>query len=104
MQMPPVTENFVTFVPLHYYAVRPRLQSMEHTFNCGHSQENDPAYMGRGQARLRRLAAYFNRPCLACAEQKTREHLASLTDMHGNPRPANQETVSARLDKLRRTY
>ena len=60
--------------------------------------------MGRGQARQRRLAEYFDRSCLACAETKTLAHLASLTDSQGNARPANQDVINARLDKVRRAY
>ena len=77
---------------------------MTHTFKCGHSQEQEPNYMGRGQARQRRLVEYFARPCLICAEANTLAHLASLTDTQGNARPANQDVINARIEKLRRTY
>ena len=60
--------------------------------------------MGRGQARLRRLAEYFNRLCLPCAEQHAREHLNTLTDTKGNLRPASEQVVNDRLARVRAGY
>ena len=68
-----------------------------HTFTCGHQAE-EPRFMGRGQARQRRLTAYFNRKCATCSEQAILALYASLTS------PASQETINKRVDRLRRSY
>lgn len=60
--------------------------------------------MGRGQARARRIADYFNRKCLPCAEVHVRASLASYTDTKGELRPTPQDVVDVRLAKLRTTY
>jgi len=73
-------------------------------FTCGHSQEQAPPFMGRGKARLKRIAEYFNRSCLVCAEKHLLSHLASLTDSKGNARPADPSRVAERLTALRKTY
>ena len=77
---------------------------MNRAFTCGHTQESEPRFMGRGQARIKRLAEYFARPCFECASTSLQVHLASLTDMQGGPRPATSDVIAARTDKLRRTY
>jgi hypothetical protein len=77
---------------------------MNPTFTCGHTQESEPRFMGRGQARVKRLAEYFARPCFECASASLQARLASLTDMQGTSRPATSEVVAAKTDKLRRTY
>lgn len=77
---------------------------MNPTFTCGHTQESEPQFMGRGQARVKRLAEYFARPCFECASARLQARLASQTNMQGEPRPAAPEVVADRIDKLRRTY
>jgi len=54
---------------------------MGNTFTCGHSlnASNPVDYFGRGQARVRRIAAYFGRVCPACAAGAARSRFRSLT-------------------------
>lgn len=73
------------------------------TFTCGHGSD-EPRFMGRGQARQRRLAEYFNRPCVVCAEVHLRTELSKLTDMQGNLRPATDEKVREKVARLQSRY
>jgi hypothetical protein len=73
------------------------------TFTCGHDA-NEPRNMGRGQARIKRLAEYFNRPCLSCASARLIDRMSELTDPRGNPRPATPEQVNVRITALKSRY
>ena len=53
-------------------------------FNCSHESE-EPRNMGRGAARERRLAVYFDRLCRSCAIARITASVNSLTDRYGRP-------------------
>jgi hypothetical protein len=78
---------------------------MRHTFKCGHESE-EPRHAGRGQARVKRLAIYFDRPCLSCALAFSEKHIRVLTDMQGQPHTEYYYTVKVRerAETIRRTY
>lgn len=67
------------------------------TFTCEHTAPV-PRNMGRGAARLARLAAYTSRPCLECRLAREAHFEASLT----LPRTAAR-TAAARA-KIRHSY
>ena len=64
------------------------------TYTCGHSDTEAPRSMGRGQARVKRLQAWYHRPCLACALAKINGYVDSLT--LSTTLPANHPDVIAR--------
>ena len=70
------------------------------SYSCGHLGPA-PLYYGRGQARERRLAVYFSRPCLSCAEVKLLAYCAGRTDLSGAARPIDP---ADKLMVLRRSY
>lgn len=74
------------------------------TFTCGHMLSGAPRNMGRGAARVKRLAVYFNRPCQVCLAASIRSDMLSYTDLQGNPNPASETQIQQRLLKLTHTY
>ena len=54
------------------------------TYACGHEGEI-PRFMGRGQARQRRLSVHFCRPCRECRLVRAESYARSLTTMDGRP-------------------
>ena len=73
-------------------------------FTCGH-EAPIPAAMGRGEARRKRLAAYFGRPCYACAVRRLEERI-SRTYLDGTPVPDDlrQAAIDRRAEKLAQQY
>lgn len=49
------------------------------TFTCGHTAELKPGLFGKGQARIKRIAEYFSRPCLQCAVDRLPAYYAQFT-------------------------
>jgi len=76
---------------------------MEYT--CGHVGDV-PNNMGRGQARVIRLAAYFDRVCYQCACTRIVEQATSATMLDGTPCPADkvQANITMRIEKIRNSY
>ena len=62
--------------------------------------------MGRGKAREKRLADYFDRTCLNCALERTANKARCLTDVHGKRLPAEVEAknVARWQEWVRRLY
>lgn len=54
------------------------------TYTCGHPGEV-PAHMGRGKARLRRLANHFGQKCYPCRILALRARAAKATRVDGTP-------------------
>jgi hypothetical protein len=75
---------------------------MKYFFNsCGH-ESDEPRNMGKGAARAKRLAEYFDRPCRDCAIARINASVNSLTDRHANPLPYDikREHAINRIAKL----
>lgn len=50
-----------------------------HSFTCSHNAELKPNCFGRGKSRLKRIAEYFNRPCLQCRIDSIPVYVAKFT-------------------------
>ena len=76
------------------------------TFRCGHTAQVPPEFFGRGAARVRRLAAYFDRRCYACAVDHIQAEAGKFTDRNGNPQPAAivSDRIARWTAKLRPSY
>ena len=74
-------------------------------YTCGH-EGHEPRNMGRGAARQRRLAEYFDRPCLACAIVQADACVRRLTDRRGQPLPADVMTkkIEETRERVIRAY
>ena len=78
---------------------------MQHSFICGH-EEGESRNMGRGQARVKRIATYFNRRCIACARAQAIFQAGLLTDIRGNPLDADAYAIAVQkaLERVRLAY
>lgn len=76
---------------------------MKHT--CGHDAP-EPRNMGRGQARQKRLAQYFARPCLNCKLAAIRATADTLTDTKANPLTQDQRDAyyNKRMQRIKYDY
>ena len=57
---------------------------MEHSHSCGH-RSIEPRNMGRGAARIRRLAEFYSKTCLECAIARVTYKATLYTDIKGKP-------------------
>jgi hypothetical protein len=72
---------------------------------CGHEMPV-PGNMGRGNARIKRLANYADRHCLYCALMSEAKLQNELTDAHGNKRPETivMESLKKHINKIVWSY
>ena len=68
-------------------------------YSCGHEGEI-PRNMGRGQARQRRLAAHFGRPCYKCRVQIAIDTHNTLTNTWADIE-SEAAHLHARIEKIR---
>ena len=76
-------------------------------FACGHEDHEDrTGQFGRGQARRRRLAEWYGRPCLVCALAALAARERSLTCMDGRPLPEERirQRIAERRPMIERRY
>lgn len=65
-------------------------------FICGH-QADIPANMGRGEARAKRVSAYFSRKCFAC-------RVVAVKADYANPNFHPLYTLEEKIARLAKEY
>ena len=79
---------------------------MSASFTCGHRVEITVGAFGRGKAREKRLAEYFNRPCLECAVEKAAYSISKSVFIDGTPIPLSKklELINKEGNRLEKKY
>jgi len=76
---------------------------MEHS--CGH-RSIEPRNMGRGAARIRRLAEFYSKCCMSCAIDRVTYQATKFTDVGGVPLTGNelQTLIAKHVALIRSQY
>lgn len=85
----------------------------QHAYKCGHRREV-PEGMGRGAARQKRIAEYFDRPCFSCWCDGREIYIAALSEVYRDEegklhsrtltQAERDSKLAAYAEKVRRVY